>query len=246
MRWLNKKLHPSAPAPGPLSNFRTICGLQVKKFLQPWAEPETPDTRMEKQQQVGQSSQRYEAGHADASLVRLWEDTWRSLARCGTRLENEDTAETQPWKWMRLSASAQLAAMRVCGPLSTCVRAVLYVGCMSRCMMCVCQQGSEAPVRNRNAQSGSQPRLLGADPIEARLDGGGGVKKKPCSYRGGHGKFTELAWTDIHHTKCEEERAGGWGWGPGFSASLTTHTNHGQLKDCIALLQACSAHHCNT
>lgn len=96
-----------------------------------------------------------------------------SLARCGTRLENEDTAETQPWKWKRLSASAQLAAMCVCGPLSTCVRAVLYVGCMSRCMMCVCQQGSEAPVRNRNAQSGSQPPLFGADPIEARLDGGG-------------------------------------------------------------------------
>lgn len=88
-----------------------------------------------------------------------------------TRLENEGTAETQPWKWNRLPASVQLAAMCVCESLSRCVSAELYVGCMSLCMMRVCQPGFKAPVSNRNAQSGSQPPLLGGGPIEARLDG---------------------------------------------------------------------------
>lgn len=31
-------------------------------------------------------------------------------------------------------------------------------------------------------------------------------KKKPCSYLGGHSKFTELAWTGIHHTKCKSDQ----------------------------------------
>lgn len=36
IRWVTKALHPTAPA---LSNFRSHCGLQVKKIVHPWPRP---------------------------------------------------------------------------------------------------------------------------------------------------------------------------------------------------------------
>lgn len=55
-----------------------------------------------------------------------------------------------------LPASAQLRGTCVCVSICVCTCVVLYVGYISQCMMHVCQQGSKAPVKSKNAQSASQ------------------------------------------------------------------------------------------
>lgn len=87
-------------------------------------------------------------------------------------LQRRSPRNKTPIKKQRcLPASVQLRGM--CVRVSTCVCTymcvVLYVGYMSLCMMHVCQQGSKAPVKSKNAQSASRVPL-GENQIQVGLD----------------------------------------------------------------------------
>lgn len=116
------------------------------------------------------------------------------------------------------------ACLYVCVCVCTmCV--VLYVGYMSQRMMHVCQQGSKAPVKSKNAQSGSQPPL-GENQIQIGLDKNPGAIWEAMT-------TSESMYGHTSHTE------GGVGVSESLTRGIFSHTNHRQLSDWRKALKCC-------